>query len=415
MKSARRIRSGLLTLLGLLMVAARSSCAEISAEVVETIKIHESHKFGYFPYLQMLSTGELICDFSLEPDRHDVEGSSWAFVVSTDKGKTWGMRNTCGYFYRGEAAYTREPSLPDGSMLMLAGYPLPSAGDDYQNIIASSAVISNRGQTVLFSRDVRIHLPKPTVRQKMSDAVRTPHSFGPGKIKETACMFFSGTIVAGREGDWLTLMYGKLEGDEFWRTILVKADRTAKNWNYVSTIATDDAALEAVATEQETFNQGFPEPRVARLPDGRLFVVMRRGHNNMIYKSWSSDEGKNWSKPTSIGFRGVKPALTLMQNGLLALSTGRPDPISVRFSANGGLTWTEPTGVTKGLANPEGTKPQRMQKSTCYTGMVEVEPGRLLVVYDYLPFVEGWGLNPANEPTAMNCVYGTFVKVTHRP
>jgi hypothetical protein len=44
--------------------------------------------------------------------------------------------------------------------------------------------------------------------------------------------------------------------------------------------------------------------------------------------------------------------------------------------------------------------------------MVEVEPGKLLVVYDHLPFVEGWGLNPENNPGAVNTIYGTFVRVT---
>ena len=57
-------------------------------------------------------------------------------------------------------------------------------------------------------------------------------------------------------------------------------------------------------------------------------------------------------------------------------------------------------------------KPHARQKSTCYTRMVEVQPSELLVVYDHLPFVQGWGLNPPSEPTAVNPIYGTVLVVT---
>jgi len=42
--------------------------------------------------------------------------------------------------------------------------------------------------------------------------------------------------------------------------------------------------------------------------------------------------------------------------------------------------------------------------------MVEVEPDKLLVVYDHVPF--NWGVIPENEPTAMNSIHGTFLRVT---
>lgn len=400
-----------LAVLSLLLALTPLAFAQLKVEVLDTVKIHESHKYGYFPSVQMLSTGELICDFSLDADKHDVEGNFWAYVISEDKGKTWGMRNTAGFVYR-EAAYTRDPALPDGSMLNVAGYPLPSAGDDYRNINAGSVVISNGGKTILFNRDVRIHLPKPAGRQKMTDEVENFADLGLGKIKEAACMVFSGTIVQSRDGGWLTVMYGKLQGDEYFRTIVVKSDREGKKWNYVSTIVGDEAAKKAMLAEKEPKTEGFCEPRMIRLKDGRLFVVMRRGSNNMIYKSWSKDEGRTWSQPVTIGFRGVEPAMMEMQDGTLALCTGRPDAIAVRFSVNGGETWTNTTGLTKGFEHKNPSKPHATQKSTCYTGMVEVQPGKLLIVYDHLPFVDGWGLNPDSEPTAMNSIYGTFVKVS---
>ncbi|MDB6169551.1 MAG: hypothetical protein JWM88_2415 [Verrucomicrobia bacterium] len=411
MKTTKAARPGIVPLLGLLLAIPMAGRAGPAVEVLDTVTVHESHKYGYFPSLQMLSTGELICDFSLDADTDDVEGNFWGYVISKDGGRTWGMRNTGGMLYR-EASYTRDPSLPDGSLEIVAGYPLPGPGDDYRNLQASSARLSAGGNTILLSRDVQIHLPQPAVRRKMDGTIHDSGTLGLGKIKEAALILFSGTTSASRDGGWLTTMYGKLEGDEFFRTIVVKADRAGKNWQYLSTIAGDEEARAALAREGEKKAEGFGEPRMVRLPDGRLLVVMRRGSNNVMYKSWSEDDGRTWSKPASLGFHGVEPALMVMKSGLLAFCTGRPEPVAVRFSADGGSTWSTPTQVAKSDEVNIPDKPYARQKSTCYTGMVEVEPGKLLIVYDHLPFVEGWGLNPDKAPTAVNSIYGTFLKVT---
>ena len=95
--------------------------------------------------------------------------------------------------------------------------------------------------------------------------------------------------------------------------------------------------------------------------------------------------------------RGVLPALWLMKNGILALCSGRPDPVTLRFSTDNGQSWTNPTVLFQ-------------EKGTRYTDLVEVEPNRLLVVYDHVPF--DWGAIPDSAPDAMNTVYGTFVDTT---
>jgi Neuraminidase (sialidase) len=255
---------------------------------------------------------------------------------------------------------------------------------------------------------VRIHLPQPAAKQQQSDNRR---SLGVGNIKETAGMVFCGTITAARDRGWLTTMYGNFDGDKFYRTIVVKSDPSGKDWTYLSTIASDATAGGISDPIEAKTYEGPCEPRMIRLGDGRLFAVMRLGGHNLMCKAWSDDDGKTWSKPVSIGFRGVKPALTAMQSGIIACATGRPDSIALQFSADGGNTWTDRTELTRGYAVDNNGKTQATQKSTCYTGIVEVEPGKLLVVYDHLPFVDGWGINPDSEPTAVNTIYGTFVRV----
>jgi len=109
-----------------------------------------------------------------------------------------------------------------------------------------------------------------------------------------------------------------------------------------------------------------------------------------------------------------------MSNGLVVVSTGRPGPIGVHVSEDAGKTWghftqiadyTVPLRVKSAKEQHEGPA-HMVQSSTCYTGLVEVEPGKLLVVYDHLPYVEGWGLNPADKPEAMNSIYGTFLQLS---
>ncbi|MEO8765984.1 MAG: sialidase family protein [Ginsengibacter sp.] len=366
--------------------------SQVSVKMIDSVKINESKNYGWFPSLQMLSTGELICDVSLDPDVHSVEGV-WAYLISTDKGKTWGKRNTAGVFFR-EVSYTRDPPLKDGSMIMLAGYPLPGPSNDFQNIETYSCRLSKGGNSALFMNDVKIHLSVPT--EKISFTV--------GKIKEAANMFFTGTIIKSPSYGWLTLMYGKLRGDKVYRTIVVKS-ADLKNWKYLSTIEGDKETDAALDPEGKKTYQGFCESRMIRLNDGRLFVVMRTGYANLIYKSWSSDDGKTWSTPVSIGFRGVKPSMMLMKNGLIALCTGRPGPVTLRFSQDNGKTWVSPIELNTAIP----IKPYNYA-STSYTGMVELEKNKIYVVYDQVNSDNG--TNPESDNEAMNMTYGKLFEVS---
>jgi len=93
-------------------------------------------------------------------------------------------------------------------------------------------------------------------------------------------------------------------------------------------------------------------------------------------------------------------------NGVLACSFGRPGPITVMFDPTGtGEHWSHVTPVFK-------------EMSTRYTGMVEVEPGRILLVYDSVPF--GWDPIPYGshfkshaswDGRSRNTIYATFVRV----
>ena len=48
-------------------------------------------------------------------------------------------------------------------------------------------------------------------------------------------------------------------------------------------------------------------------------------------------------------------------------------------------------------------------KSTRYCDLAEIEPGRLLVVYDSVPY--GWHPIPFSDRAARNRILGTFVQI----
>jgi hypothetical protein len=61
-----------------------------------------------------------------------------------------------------------------------------------------------------------------------------------------------------------------------------------------------------------------------------------------------------------------------MSNGLLVCTFGRPGPVTIMFSADEGKKWVAITPIFN-------------ERSTSYTDVIEVEPGKLLVVYDSIP------------------------------
>jgi hypothetical protein len=177
----------------------------------------------------------------------------------------------------------------------------------------------------------------------------------------------------------------------FDRTVLLRSTDGGKNWTEHGVIAAVPPDVRPSWTGREGYNEGS----LALLPDGRLYAVYRTtgGKEGMIGNGWSSDGGKTWTSPAPTGFQGVAPRVHRLSNGMLMLVTGRPGPVVLRFNPDGrGQQWT--SGVTI-----------YSEMSTRYCDVVELEPGKLLVVYDHY----GWYEIPFPDRDARNIIYGTFV------
>jgi hypothetical protein len=200
-------------------------------------------------------------------------------------------------------------------------------------------------------------------------------------------MYVRRSVLEAPNGDLLATAYGHFEADKFAseynskmhksRSFLLRSTDQGKTWKYVSTIASGPV-------EQE----GFGEPVMVQLKQGphtgRLICQMRTGRESPIYQCESDDEGKIWTRPYPLHWTysrfgrtrpivGTDPDLIEMQDGTLAMSFGhKPDYQDhgnyVAFSRDHGRSWENVTEISSTV-------------TVAYTGIREVSPGELFVVY----------------------------------
>ncbi len=210
-------------------------------------------------------------------------------------------------------------------------------------------------------------------------------------------IFVYRTILEMDDGSWLMTMYGNFETDTItpadkdaaeetqfmMRTIIVSSQDKGHSWKYLSTVAVPAAG--------EPVGEGFVEPAITMLKDGRLLCIMRTGHHFPLYTSWSSDKGITWTPPVYTGLdRGCDPCLITLNDGRVALSWGRRFPegwseisllgdkgrfeypgegyTSLSISNDGGSTWDSHKILEK--------------SGSCYSTIFEVEAGILFMQAD---------------------------------
>lgn len=250
-------------------------------------------------------------------------------------------------------------------------------------IYAGRAWRSTDGLKTIREEPVAFHVPRGPLRDPVEG--------------EWYGIYVYRTILEMPDGIWLMTMYGNFAGDSIFppdadaqreltymqRTFIVTSSDEGRNWDYRSTVA--------VPNRGDPVGEGFVEPAITRLDDGRLLCIMRSGHRFPLYASWSADAGRTWSPPMYTGLdRGCDPCLITLQDGRVALSWGRRFPegwsvvtpegdkgrfefpgygyTSLSLSNDGGATWTSH---------------KIMERSgTCYSTLIEVEPGILFMLVD---------------------------------
>ncbi|MGH9344096.1 MAG: sialidase family protein, partial [Terriglobia bacterium] len=364
---------------------------ELSVQVGQTVEITYSLRKCWFPTVHQFSNGDLMATMRMSPDEVNPEGDFSAYCLSKDGGVTWSRRYTMGAGANVDGAWSQSPRS-DGSIWQLYGWVDPHPPGQAQNFYVTRTEFFQSGSEVHQRRNVALGTSEPV---QMRPCRLYDRRVQDGELASQPDVMPWGPILESLGGGLIAPVYYTAAHDpRFYRLALLRSDDQGETWREGATIA-------AVAPGEKPWpgmgEEGPCEAGIVRLADGRLFAMFRTGGDGFIGVAWSSDGGHRWTPPASLPYKGVALRVRRLTNGVLACSTGRPGPVVLMFSVDGaGATWSHITPIFTG-------------KSTHYTDFVEVEPGKLLVVYDSVPY--GWYDIPFADRNSKNVIYGTFVEV----
>jgi len=368
-----------------------SEAEELEVQVGKTLEITSSYRYCWYPTVQRFASGEVMVTMRMSPDEVNPEGDFSAYCISKDGGLTWSRRYTMGAGANVDGAYSEGPR-PDGSIWQLYGWTESHLPGPLNHLRLTLTKFSQGGMEFQQWRDI------PLLMSQSVDVGRTElfdRRVQDGQLARQPSVVPWGPILESLDGALLAPVYYTAERDKrYYRLALIRSNDGGKSWSEYSTVA-------AVEPGEKPWpgmgSEGPCESGLVRLADKRLYAIFRTGGDGFIGQAWSSDDGKTWTKPTSMPYKGVALRVRRLSNGLLACTTGRPGPVVVLFNLDGSAAdWSHITPIFNG-------------KSTHYTDFIEVEPGKLLVVYDSVPY--GWHEISYSDRDSKNVIYGTFVEV----
>lgn len=364
---------------------------QIEVRVGKTVEITSSHRYCWYPTIHHFTSGELMVTMRMTPDEANPEGDFSAYCISKDGGLTWSRRYTMGAGANVDGAFSESPR-PDGTIWQLYGFTESYLPGPLDHLRLTLTKFSRGGMEVQQWRDIPLQMSQPVSANQTELFDRRVQD---GNLAKEPSVVAWGPIIEALDGALLAPAYYTAERDKrYSRLALIRSDDGGKSWSEYSTVA----AVEPGANPWPGMGEEGPgESGLVRLADKRLYAIFRTGSGAFIGQAWSSDDGKTWTKPASTPYKGVALRVRRLSNGLLACTTGRPGPVVVMFSADGsGTNWSHITPLFGG-------------RSSYYTDFVEIEPGKLLIVYDSGPY--GDYEIPFSDRETKNIIYATFVEV----
>jgi len=196
-------------------------------------------------------------------------------------------------------------------------------------------------------------------------------------------------IVGLADGSLLMTLYGLPPAGPAndHRTCVIRSTDRGATWRFLSTVG--------AGTSTGLRTEGFDEPTLLVLPDGRLQCYIRSGASYQaalgshdggdtnavmpfayhpqtpLYLCESVDGGCSWGQADPVAPFGVWPATAQLSNGIIAVVYGRPGDW-LMFSGDDGRHWGPVFQFYNGIYPPDGGN---------YCALAEVAPEVLLVVY----------------------------------
>jgi hypothetical protein len=311
---------------------------------------------------------------------NDVDGIKRLIVRSTDQGQTWSAASSPVQRY--DVGGNVRNANGTTSVLAYDFYAFRKSGN---TAVAQMSVSNDGGATFGPIQLATFSGPSNVAPYALSLPTPDPYASTSDQWSRNVQAFLWRNVVQLSDGTLLAGGSSRFQGSSTWGAFCYRSTDYGITWGSPSIIGYDPNAP----------GEGFCEPSMSLTSTGNVLAVMRTGSYAPMMQSLSTDGGVTWQTPTPNGSSGVDPQLLLMSNGLLACSSGRPGN-RLMFSVDGtGANWTDRLN----LYDDDGD----VYESSGYTGLVEVEPNRLLMVYD-----RGGRAGAAT-------VEGVFITVTHAP
>ena len=354
------------------------------SEPVMVAQAEQEEEWGYFqfPSLGKADDGTLIVGWSMRADSHKTYGEvplkSEGPLVSKDKGKTWQVKDK-NYFAVGGSYHVNL----DGNRILEVHTPKSRGIKSYKEFpcpIAKEGVRAYYSMTSLpdelqgtYFYDYKNGGRAKLIHAKLYDPGLLRYAIDElmpicwwGNIKRLK----DNSLVAGVYPTYYLDIDGNVTpgGVSFYRS-----EDVGHTWSVVGKIPYEDDDW-----GKKRNYKGFDEPTFEILKDSSFICVMRSGAADPMYKTYSYDFGKTWTKPEAFTPNGVKPNLLLLENGVLVLVSGRPG-VQIRFSFDGkGNTWTQPIDMMPFMKNGDSFD---IYASCGYASIVESGDNSFYIVY----------------------------------
>lgn len=370
-----------------LVKKGRKTIARIHlSEPVVVAQAEHEEKWGYFqfPSIGRAEDGTLIVSWQMKDDSPKTYGVKSVRhntpMMSKDGGKTWQPQDK--EYERFVKGYN--VVMSDGSKLQVntpkakdirsyKSFPKPVVKEENGEYFLEDSLPTDL-QGVYFNynkpgynvRTIHSRLNDPGLVRAATDNLLPVVWWG--NIKQLNDL----SLVAGVYPCDYVLESGELlkGGVSFYRST-----DEGKSWSVIGKIPPDSTSYSRKGKWDE---DGFSEPAFEILADSTFLCVMRTGMTAPMYKSFSNDFGKSWSKTEAFTPNGVKPKLLTLGNGVLVLASGRPG-IQLRFSVDGtGRNWTEPIEMMPYM-NEDGSFTRDV--SCGYTSLLKEGENSFYLVY----------------------------------